>query len=202
MVFGVAYGGHIRMFDARKFEKVVVIECVVWPLVFNPSNLLHSWGPFEIFSVRNDDSEAHVTKFSSDGRRILLTTKAGHVHVIDSFHGNSIASNNVKPVVTNSTLEASFSPDGNHIISGSGDGSVYAWNVRSRKVWKNVMLILKITYMLYLFDFVWIRFEMQVARWGSTDNEPPGSLVFVTGSSELFCGVPDLSKLGSFTITK
>jgi len=40
MVFAVAYGGHIRMFDARKFEKVVVIECVVWLLVFNPSNLL------------------------------------------------------------------------------------------------------------------------------------------------------------------
>ncbi|KAL5675151.1 hypothetical protein ACJX0J_011282, partial [Zea mays] len=111
MVFAVAYGGHIRMFDARKFEK----------------------GPFEIFSVGNNDSEAHVIKFSSDGRRILLTTKAGRVHVLDSFHGNSIASCNVKPVVTNSTLEASFSPDGNHIISGSGDGSVYAWNVRSGK---------------------------------------------------------------------
>ncbi|CAN6338026.1 unnamed protein product [Urochloa humidicola] len=158
MVFAVAYGGHIRMFDARKFEK----------------------GPFEIFSVGNDDSEAHVIKFSSDGRRILLTTKTGRVHVLDSFHGNSIASYNVKPVVTNSTLEASFSPDGNHIISGSGDGSVYAWNVRNGKV----------------------------ARWGSTDNEPPlvrwapGSLMFVTGSSELSCWVPDLSKLGSFTITK
>lgn len=33
MVFAVAYGGHIRMFDARKFEKVVVIERVVLPLV-------------------------------------------------------------------------------------------------------------------------------------------------------------------------
>ncbi|RCV18289.1 hypothetical protein SETIT_3G288400v2 [Setaria italica] len=158
MVFAVAYGGHIRMFDARKFEK----------------------GPFEIFSIGNDDSEAHVIKFSSDGRRILVTTKAGRVHVLDSFHGSSIASYNVKPVVTNSTLEASFSPDGNHIISGSGDGSVYAWNVRSGKV----------------------------ARWGSTDNEPPlvrwapGSLMFVTGSSELSCWVPDLSKLGSFTVTK
>ncbi|KAK3118641.1 hypothetical protein QOZ80_9BG0702910 [Eleusine coracana subsp. coracana] len=158
LVFAVAYGSHIRMFDARKFEK----------------------GPFEIFSVGNDDSEAHVIKFTSDGRRLLLTTKAGRVHVLDSFHGNSIATYNVKPVVTDSTLEASFSPDGNHIISGSGDGSVYAWNVRGGKV----------------------------ARWGSTDNEPPlvrwapGSLMFLTGSSELSCWVPDLSKLGSVTITK
>jgi COMPASS component SWD2 len=29
MVFAVAYGGHIRMFDARKFEKVVAIGCAV-----------------------------------------------------------------------------------------------------------------------------------------------------------------------------
>ena len=38
MVFAVAYGGHIRMFDARKFEKVGVIECIVYPLVLNASN--------------------------------------------------------------------------------------------------------------------------------------------------------------------
>ncbi|VAH94359.1 unnamed protein product [Triticum turgidum subsp. durum] len=111
LVFAVAYGGYVRMFDARKFEK----------------------GPFDIFSVGNDESEANMIKFSSDGRRLLLTTKAGCIHVLDSFHGNSLATFNVKPVVTNSTLEASFSPDGNHIISGSGDGSVYAWSVRSGK---------------------------------------------------------------------
>ncbi|KAM3311249.1 hypothetical protein ACQJBY_031740 [Aegilops geniculata] len=159
LVFAVAYGGYVRMFDARKFEK----------------------GPFDIFSLGNDESEANMIKFSSDGRRLLLTTKAGCIHVLDSFHGNSLATYNVKPVVTNSTLEASFSPDGNHIISGSGDGSVYAWSVRSGK---------------------------KVARWGSTDSEPPlirwapGSLMFLTGSSELSCWVPDLSKLGSFAVTK
>jgi COMPASS component SWD2 len=63
--------------------------------------------------------------------------------------------------------------------------------------------------MLYLFDLYMVKhFDMQVARWGSTDDEPPlvrwapGSLMFVTGSSELSCWVPDLSKLGSFTISK
>lgn len=90
MVFAVAYGGHIRMFDARKFEKVVVTECVVLLLV-QPYNLLLPQGPFEIFSVGNDDAEAHVIKFSTDGRRILLTTKAGRVHVLDSFHGSSVS---------------------------------------------------------------------------------------------------------------
>lgn len=33
MVFAVASGGHVRMFDARKFEKVGAVECVVLPLV-------------------------------------------------------------------------------------------------------------------------------------------------------------------------
>ncbi|XP_066381021.1 protein ANTHESIS POMOTING FACTOR 1-like [Miscanthus floridulus] len=157
MVFAVAYGGRIRMFDTRKFGK----------------------GPFETFSVGTDDSEPHVIKFSSDGRQILLTTKAGRVHVLDSFEGNSIATFHAKPILTNSTLEASFCPEGNHIISGSGDGSVYAWNVESGKV----------------------------ACWESTDTKPPrvrwspGSLMFVTGTTELSCWVPDLSKLESFTIT-
>uniref|UniRef100_A0A804Q726 Transducin/WD40 repeat-like superfamily protein n=1 Tax=Zea mays TaxID=4577 RepID=A0A804Q726_MAIZE len=136
-------------------------------------------GPFATFSVGTDDSEAHVVQFSGDGRRILLTTKAGRVHVLDSFEGNSIASFRAKPILTNSTLEASFCPEGNHIVSGSGDGSVYAWNVESGKV----------------------------ACWESTDVKPPrvrwspGSLMFVTGTSELSCWVPDLSKLESFTIS-
>ncbi|XP_066393068.1 protein ANTHESIS POMOTING FACTOR 1-like isoform X2 [Miscanthus floridulus] len=116
MVFAVAFGGRIRMYDSRKFGK----------------------GPFATFSVGTDDSEPHVIKFSSDGRRILLTTKAGRVHVLDSFEGNRIATFHAKPILTNSTLEASFCPEGNHIISGSGDGSVYAWNVESGKVQKNM----------------------------------------------------------------
>ena len=29
MVFAVAFGGRIRMYDTRKFGKVVVTECVV-----------------------------------------------------------------------------------------------------------------------------------------------------------------------------
>ncbi|KAL5656849.1 hypothetical protein ACJX0J_030012, partial [Zea mays] len=46
-----------------------------------------------------------------------------------------------------------------------------------------------------------------VACWESTDVKPPrvrwspGSLMFVTGTSELSCWVPDLSKLESFTIS-
>ncbi|KAK8945886.1 hypothetical protein KSP40_PGU006994 [Platanthera guangdongensis] len=158
MVFAIAFGGYVRMFDARKYEK----------------------GPFDTYSVGADKSEANVLKFSSDGRFILLTTMNGHIHVLDSFRGNLLSTYNVKPVSSHATLEASFSPDGMYIISGSGDGSVYAWSVRSGKV----------------------------ACWASTDTEPPlikwapGCLMFTTGSSELSFWVPDLSKLGSFVGAK
>ncbi|BFG39258.1 hypothetical protein CerSpe_255320 [Prunus speciosa] len=155
LVFAVAFGGCIRMFDARKYEK----------------------GPFDIFSVGGDMSDANVVKFSNDGRLVLLTTTDGHIHVLDSFRGTLLSTYNVKPVSSSSTLEASFSPEGMFVISGSGDGSVYAWSVRSGK---------------------------EVTSWMSTENEPPvvkwapGNLMFATGSSELSFWIPDLSKLGAY----
>ncbi|KAK7386709.1 hypothetical protein VNO78_27044 [Psophocarpus tetragonolobus] len=157
LVFAIAFGGYIRMFDARKYEK----------------------GPFEIFSVGGDISDANVVKFSNDGRLMLLTTADGHIHVLDSFRGTLLSTYNVIPVSCNSTLEASFSPEGMFVISSSGDGSIYAWSVRSGK---------------------------EVACWRSatSDTGPPvikwapGSLMFVTGSSELSFWIPDLSKLGSY----
>ncbi|XLR30939.1 hypothetical protein HN51_050835, partial [Arachis hypogaea] len=65
LVFAISFGGYIRMFDARKYEK----------------------GPFEIFSVGGDISDANTVKFSNDGRLMLLTTADGHIHVLDSFRG-------------------------------------------------------------------------------------------------------------------
>ena len=157
LVFAIAFGGYIRMFDARKYEK----------------------GPFEIFSIGGDISDANTVKFSNDGRLMLLTTADGHIHVLDSFRGTLLSTYNVTPVSCNSTLEASFSPEGMFVISGSGDGSIYAWSVRSGK---------------------------EVGSWRSAtaDTGPPvikwapGSLMFATGSSELSFWVPDLSKLGSY----
>ncbi|GAY63180.1 hypothetical protein CUMW_223550 [Citrus unshiu] len=78
-VFAVAFGGYIRLFDARKYE-----------------------GPFDIFSDGGDVSDANEVKLSNDGRLMLLTTLEGHIHVLYSFQGTL-------PVSHNSTLEASFS---------------------------------------------------------------------------------------------
>lgn len=53
-----------------------------------------------------------------------MQTIFGNLYFADLLRGDfdlflfQIATYNVKPVVSNSTLEASFSPDGNHIISG------------------------------------------------------------------------------------
>ncbi|KAK0590949.1 hypothetical protein LWI29_033527 [Acer saccharum] len=123
-IFAIAFGGYIRMFDARKYEK----------------------GPFNIFSVGGDVSDANVVEFSNDGRLMLLTTMGGHIHVLDSFRGTLLSTYNVKPVSSNSTLEASFSPEGMFVVSGSGDGSVHAWSVRSGK---------------------------EVTSWPGCENEPP-----------------------------
>ncbi|XP_057417511.1 protein ANTHESIS POMOTING FACTOR 1 isoform X3 [Lotus japonicus] len=111
LVFAVAFGGCIRMFDPRMYEK----------------------GPFETFFVEGDISDANVVKFSNDGRLVLFTTVDGRIHVLDSFRGTLLSTYNVTPVSCNSTLEASFSPEGMFVISGSGDGRICAWNARSGK---------------------------------------------------------------------
>lgn len=48
-------------------------------------------GPFEIFSVGGDVSDANSVKFSNDGRLVLLTTKDGHIHVLDSSRGTHVS---------------------------------------------------------------------------------------------------------------
>lgn len=156
LVFAVAFGGYIRMFDTRKYEK----------------------GPFDIFSVGGDVSDASVVKFSNDGRLMLLTTMGGHIHVLDSFRGTLLSTYNVKPIISsNSTLEASLSPEGMFVLSGSGDGSVHAWSVRSGQEVAN--------WMLY-------GMEPPMIKWA------PGNLMFATGSTELSFWVPDLSKLAAY----
>ncbi|MCD9559287.1 hypothetical protein HAX54_017157 [Datura stramonium] len=93
-------------------------------------------GPFKIFSVGGDVSDANIVKFSNDGRLVLLTTMDGHSHVLDLFHGILVvhllwyflplSTYNVQPVLSSSTLEASFSPEGIFVISGVGTVKSFA----------------------------------------------------------------------------
>jgi len=159
LVFAIAFGGYIRMFDARMYEK----------------------GPFEIFSVGGDLSEANVVKFSNDGRLMLLTTMDGHIHVLDSFRGTLLSTYSVKPVAEELTLDATFSPEGSFVVSGSGDGSTHAWSARSGK---------------QVHSWIGHGSEAQVIKWA------PGSPMFVTGCSELAFVIPDLSKLPAYATRK
>lgn len=85
------------MFDARNYEKVLHLIHEN-ELPFDMHNicqfhlLLYSLkGPFEIFSVGGDLSDANIVKFSNDGRLMLLTTTDGHIHVLDSFRGTLVS---------------------------------------------------------------------------------------------------------------
>lgn len=89
------------MFDARKYEKVSVdvqeqgsVKFVQIVKSMNYNYLVkfdYFQGPFDIFSVGGDTSDANVVKFSNDGRLMLLTTMDGHIHVLDSFRGTLVS---------------------------------------------------------------------------------------------------------------
>ncbi|TQD97317.1 hypothetical protein C1H46_017075 [Malus baccata] len=51
---------------------------------------MYEKGPFDMFSVGGDMSDANVVKFSDDGRLMLSTTTGGHIHVLDSFRGTLV----------------------------------------------------------------------------------------------------------------
>ncbi|KAH9750823.1 WD REPEATS REGION domain-containing protein [Citrus sinensis] len=142
LVFAVAFGGYIRMFDARKYEK----------------------GPFDIFSDGEDVSDSDVIKFSNDGRIMLPTTMEGHIRVLDSFKLMRTYFHLVVLINENKSMKCSKSKC-THTCSD--DGSGYAWSVRSGK-------------------------GSPVIKWA------PGSLMFVTGSSELSFWNPNVSKLGAY----
>ncbi|KDO38285.1 hypothetical protein CISIN_1g034977mg [Citrus sinensis] len=65
-------------------------------------------------------------------------------------------------------------------------------------------ILLMLVLLLYKYCLVLFIFLVKVASWMSFDTEPPvikwtpGSLMFVTGSSELSFWIPDLSKLGAY----
>src|SRR4051794_1200223 len=70
-------------------------------------------------------------KISNDGKYILLATNINMIFLIDAFSGelkqtySSFVNNN------KSVLEASFSPDGQFVLSGDEDGKVHIWETLS-----------------------------------------------------------------------
>lgn len=109
LVFAVAMeGGAIKLFDSRSYDK----------------------GPFDTFLVGGDTAEVCDIKFSNDGKSMLLTTTNNNIYVLDAYGGDKQCGFSLEP--SPKTTEATFTPDGKYVVSGSGDGMVHAWNIRTR----------------------------------------------------------------------
>ncbi|KAG6790107.1 hypothetical protein POTOM_006253 [Populus tomentosa] len=110
LVFAVAMeGGAIKLFDSRSYDK----------------------GPFDTFLVGGDTAEVCDIKFSNDGKSMLLTTTSNNIYVLDAYGGEKRCGFSLEPS-PNTKIEATFTPDGQYVVSGSGDGTLHAWNINMR----------------------------------------------------------------------
>ncbi|KAI3768782.1 hypothetical protein L2E82_19616 [Cichorium intybus] len=110
LVFAVSMeGGAIKLFDSRSYDK----------------------GPFDTFLVGGDMAEIWDIKFSNDGKSMLLTTKSNNIYVLDAYNGEKRCGFSVD-ASPNTTIEATFTPDGQYVVSGSGDGTLNAWSIPTR----------------------------------------------------------------------
>ncbi|CAL9050741.1 unnamed protein product [Musa banksii] len=107
LVFAVAMeGGAIKLFDSRSYDK----------------------GPFDTFLVGGDTAEVCDIKFSNDGRSMVLTTTNNNIYILDAYGGDKRCGFSLEPS-PNLTTEATFTPDGQYVVAGSGDGTLHAWYI-------------------------------------------------------------------------
>ncbi|KAL0431641.1 UNVERIFIED_CONTAM: protein ANTHESIS POMOTING FACTOR 1 [Sesamum radiatum] len=102
LVFAVAMeGGAIKLFDSRSYDK----------------------GPFDTFLVGGDTAEVCDIKFSNDGKSMLLTTTNNHVYLLDAYNGEKRSGFSMDSS-PNATIEATFTPDGQYVLSGGVYGYI------------------------------------------------------------------------------
>ena len=109
-MFAIATSGNIvKLYDLRTFDQ----------------------GPFVTFVIKTREVDFTGMKFSPDGKYILLSTSENLIFLIDSFEGHKLQEFATFVNRQNSTLEASFSPDSQFVLSGSEDGKIYIWSTQS-----------------------------------------------------------------------
>ena len=89
----------------------------------------------QIATYRGHTDWVDIVMWSPDGKRIVSASKDNSVQVWSAEHVPSMHSNKAQPqgsvltfrAHTDSVFAVVWLPDGNHIASASGDGSVQVW---------------------------------------------------------------------------
>ncbi|KFH65959.1 hypothetical protein MVEG_08061 [Podila verticillata NRRL 6337] len=117
MVFAVCLGSTLRLYDVKSFDQ----------------------GPFKIaevgqsLGVNTSLIEATQLEFSTDGKNILVTTASEAHYIVDAFEATTrfrlVGHYTYSNEVFQSGGEASWTPDGKCVVSGSRDGGIYVWDI-------------------------------------------------------------------------
>lgn len=113
LVFGVGMQSrYLRLYDLKNYEN----------------------GPFASFDLSNICFSHPIwsdIRFSNDGNNILINTKTELIHVIDAFNGTLKHTLRGRVNQSGLDLEASFTPCGKYVYSGSQNGSIFFWEVET-----------------------------------------------------------------------
>ncbi len=118
VIFAVATAVNVvKLYDLRSYDK----------------------GPFSSFTITHPPVLWTSMKFSNDGKFVLLSTTSNVIFLLDAFTGDVVQTYTSFSNNSGAILEASLSPDGQFVLSGSDDGTVHIWDTLSGReiaVWK------------------------------------------------------------------
>ncbi|OMO69352.1 hypothetical protein COLO4_29099 [Corchorus olitorius] len=128
------FGGKINSLDFHRKDDLLVTAseddsnpCGIFPCMITDAFATSK----DIKTVGGDTAEVCDIKFSNDGKSMLLTTTNNNIYVLDAYGGEKRCGFSLEPS-PNTNIEATFTPDGQYVISGSGDGTLHAWNINTR----------------------------------------------------------------------
>lgn len=151
LVFAVALGSTLRLYDVKSFDQVYnqrhmlficLCLCTSFPVLLKQkmTACFCAQGPFssatigENLGVNTAAIVATQLEFSSDGKYILVTTAADAHYIIDAYQPQDTCFRLVGHYSYGNELfssgeEACWTPDGKSVVSGSRDGGVYVWDI-------------------------------------------------------------------------
>ncbi|KAJ1911127.1 hypothetical protein IWQ60_010287 [Tieghemiomyces parasiticus] len=119
LVFAAAVGtyGTVRLYDIKNYDG-------------GPFSTFKLTGVLQAAAGNDAPIQWTAVKFSSDGKRLLLVSAADAHCIVDSFSGELLYRlMGHTPVVDSTGEEVCFTPDGQFVLSGSQDGTIYCWKL-------------------------------------------------------------------------